>query len=657
MKRPPYTGSRLCGLLLFIAGSVLLTACAGRLASQSLAGRQQALSAAVAAIPQDVPEGINLLVRRATLAANTRRPAEMAPLASGDAGRDFAWVKNTTSTWSGGVLIPPGTTPPTYLAIFHAWHTCESDGDHVYTLLHTPEGWRLGAEIPETDPAGFRVRDHDLNVTLHVAQQAAAITDRVKIERTADTVPSFALIRLSQDFTVRQMAQKGPDGPAVPFQQVGGIIAFTPPAARTFTLWMRYAGAVSHRGSDYIRATEATLDSYWYPHIARLPATATVTATVPEGWTAIATGDRVQERKAADGAMTFTYRNDLPISFYTLDAGPYTITSRTVKGRTLSTWLLTPNPTLARSCLDLLSRALEFYDTHFAAFPFTHYTIVETQGPFDGALEAYSFATFGPGTLPSVIPHELAHTWWGGLVPCTYTHSMWDESFANYSDDLFQRVTQKPLGADKETRLDQGQAGLIRGSFVDACNAYAMKDACDTSNSQQSAVGYEKGQRVLRVLEEQIGQETMLRAMAAFIADHKRGEAAEWPEFERAVDKVTGQDYRWFFAEWVDRPGLPILELSNVRAVSGNASTQVEADVVQEGTPYRLKLPVTCTERNGDAVSKTVEIDAEPSAHISLRVPSDPTRLVLDPHAILPLESPSQNSTDTSPILYDFGSP
>ncbi|HLV80930.1 MAG TPA: hypothetical protein VKT32_11645, partial [Chthonomonadaceae bacterium] len=507
LTNSPAAGSRRFGLLLFVAGSLLLSACAGRLASQSLAGRPARLAAerAVAIVPRQIPEEITSLVRRATVAANTRHPAELAPLAAGDAGKDFAWARNTTSTWTGGVLVPPGANPPTYLAVFHAWHTCESDGDHVHLLAHTPEGWRLGAEIPETDPDGFRVRDHDLHVTFDIPRQAAAITDRVKIERTQDSIPPFALLRLSQDFTVRQMAQDGPDGPSVPFRQVGGILAFTPPAAKSFTLWMRYAGTVIHRGSDYIHSGEATLDSYWYPHIARLPATATVTATVPRGWTAIATGDRVAERKAADGAVTITYRNDLPISFYTLDAGPYTSTSRVVKGRTLSTWLLSPDPEISRNCLDLLSRALDFYDSHFALFPFHHYAIVETRGPFDGALEAYSFATFGPGTLPGVIPHELSHTWWGGLVPCPYTRSMWDESFADYSDNLFRRMTQNPPGAEKNSRLDQGQGGLIRGSFADACRAYALNAAFDTSNPQQASVGYGKGQRVLRVLEAQIG--------------------------------------------------------------------------------------------------------------------------------------------------------
>ena len=88
-----------------------------------------------------------------------------------------------------------------------------------------------------------------------------------------------------------------------------------------------------------------------------------------------------------------------------------------------------------------MAKALPFYEAHFGKFPYSHYALVETLGPFGGALEAYSFATFGGGAFQFATAHELSHTWWGGVVPNPYTRSMWNESFANYSDNLFRRLT------------------------------------------------------------------------------------------------------------------------------------------------------------------------------------------------------------------------
>ena len=607
-----------------------------------------------------VPAELKRLVRLATEDVNAHDISALRPLAAPDALPTFAWIRGrTTKLWAGDVLVVPQRNPANlppdalqnpanaaparmlYLAVFHAWHTCESDGDHVHRIEQTPDGWRLGAEIPETQTGGYRVRDHDLHVTLDIAKQTAAIRDQVKIEVTANPTLPVCLLRLSDDFHITGVKQSG----AVElFAQAGGVIAVLPSTTtpgHNFTVEMAYEGHVNHQGSDYILPNEATLDSYWYPHIARLPAKSTVTATAPSGWTAIAQGEKTQERRDADGATTVTYRNEVPNSFFTLDMGRYTITRRTVNGRVLSALLLTPNEERARRSLDLLAPSLDYFDKNFAPFPYTHYEIVETRGPFGGALEAYSFATFQSGTLPGTVTHELSHTWWGGLVPCPYTRSMWNESFAEYSSGLFGRMNRQ-AGAlmDAENAPPRGKRPNFGASF----DAFTLEEASDTSDGRQAAVGYGKGGLVMRVLEEEIGQATMLRCLQTFIKEHSKGEAAEWPEFERIVSKVTGQDYDWFFAQWMQRKGLPHVHLENVRSERAGDGYLVQGDIVQEGEPYRLHLPVRLDTQNGQAARQTLEAAGARTA-FRLQSPSAPTRLALDPNNLLPLAMTAEQGT------------
>lgn len=601
------------------------------------------------------PAELNALMTQAVAAANSRDPRAFAPLAEGDAARRFAWARSQTSHWQGGILTAPTPSgPPIYLAVFHAWHTCESDGDHIHTLAQTPQGWRLGPEIPETETGGFRLRDHDAQVRLDVPKQRAAIADHVRIEGIGADAPPFGLLRLSPDFRVTTLNLGKSDGPAVPFQQVGGIIAFAPPAENSFTLSMKYAGVVHHQESDYITTNEATLNSYWLPHTARLPATATITVTTPPGWDALAPGERIRERRSADGALVVTYRNDLPISFYTLDAGRYTITKRLYKNRTLATYFLRPDAAFAQRCLDRLERAMAFYEAHFGPFPYTRYSLVQTQGAFAGALESYSFATFGPRTLPDYIAHELAHTWWGGLVPCTYTRSMWNESFASYSDDLFQRLTARPARGFGARTASASSTRRAARRLNPAHYTVPLTEAHDTSDERHITVGYGKGTQVLRVLEAQIGQETMLRCLAAFARTHSRGAPAEWSDFEAAVRQVTGKDYRWFFAEWTERPGLPAVWLTDVTARrGGNGETFIEADIRQSGEPYRLSLPLLVRLRGGSTVAQTVEIQGAQTP-LRLRLPAPPARLLLDPEGILPLSAPPDTPPNTDLNTYEF---
>ena len=631
------------------------------------------------AAPPVVPPEIRSLMRQATEAVNARDMDALKAVATDAALPTLAWTRSkTTKHWNGDVLVMPvpsrsagganaraasssassaGTSSRpssivTYLAVFHAWHTCESDGDHIHVIERAGDGWRIGTEIPETETGGYRVRDHVLNAAFDVPKQFVTLQDQVKVEAVGTPLLPVCLLRMSEDFRVSKFTL---NGQAAPFQQAGGVLAFVPPApnsgragmqnnssASSFVVGLNYEGRVNHQGSDYILANEATLDSYWYPHIARLPATSTVTATAPPGWLAIAQGEKKQERQNADGSVTVTYRNDVPNSYFTVDIGRYTVTRRTVSGRVLSAYLLTANANRAERCLDELAQALAFYDKNFAPFPYTHYEVVETKGPFGGALEAYSFATFGPGTLPNTIAHELAHTWWGGLVPCAYTRSMWNEGFAEYSSGLFSRLNHKP--EEPLEGVEEAPGGGKRRSFGRAFDTVALADAHDTSGGADTSVGYGKGALVMRALEAQIGQETLLRCLQTFVKDHPRGEAAEWPEFARAVQKTTGQDYGWFFAQWVERTGLPRVRLENVTSQADGTGFVVRGEIVQEGEPYRLRLSVRLQTQAGKSLRQSLDVDGARTP-FELRSPSAPLRLTLDPDNVLPLATTTEQAT------------
>src|SRR5688500_17195 len=324
--------------------------------------------------------------------------------------------------WKLALLPMPGKASAEPLAVFYDFHTCESISDHIHRLVNTPSGWRFGPEIPETDTRGYRVRDHNLDVKYDLAKSLAVIVDSVTIERLPGA-SEVCLLRLSSDFKLD--AHNYAQNRKLPLTQAPGVIALEAPAGqKTFQVTLFYQGVVNHPSSDYVLPSESVLVSYWYPHIARLPAKHGVSATVPKGWTAIGQGELLGKQEKGD-EITFSYRNEIPTCYFTLDAGPYRITTREVNGRKFSLCELKSVPgRVEKSFADLIG-SLEFFEKSFGKYPYTHYEIVETLQPFGGALEAYSFATFASGTIPGAIVHEVAHTWWGGVVPNPYTRTMW----------------------------------------------------------------------------------------------------------------------------------------------------------------------------------------------------------------------------------------
>lgn len=518
-----------------------------------------------------------------------------------------------------------GRGPASYLIVFNDFHTCESIGDHIHLLQKRPDGWKVGPEIVERDTRGFRVRDHDLIVTLDLPNSGCAITDDVTMERVGPA-GTMCLLRLSSDMKVASIQLHGRPLAA---RIVPGLIAFTAPVARKFRLHLAYSGTVNHPGSDYIRPGEVVLCSYWYPHIARLPARHGVTVTVPSDWTAVGEGEQLGRSESTSG-VTYRFRNDIPTCYFTLDAGPYKITSRTVGGRRLSIYELSEQPGRAERALDTLAKCLSWYDHNFSRYPYTHYEAVETLGPFDGALEAYSFSTYNRGMF-GAIPHEVSHTWWGGIVPCPYTRSMWNESFASYSPGLWQRLT----GSDSQRKALRGGHQRIRSkAAADRPFPVPLAQAFDTSSGADSSAGYGKGAMVLAMLEDLLGTQAMLRAMRVFIADVRPGDAADWPDFERAVRKVTGTDYGWFFRQWVDRPGVPVIRLAEAHAAPSGDRWIVSGRITQSGDPYRLRIPIELSLPGGHSERQDVDL-RDSSAAFSITVNSKPTAVHLDPDGSL----------------------
>ena len=577
------------------------------------------------------PAEFNDLLKTAAAAANGKDYAALKPLTGGDPSQLLAWIKDTIYTkWEADYLLPPGYDgAKNSFIVFHHWHTCESDGDHIHPLIKTAEGWKIGAEILETETNGYRVRDHHLTVRFDIPQKSATIHDTVLLEQAPKPEFPFALLRLSVDFPISRFTSK--EGRPIPFTQVGDMVVFAAPKEQKFTLKLDYSGKVNHRDSDYIRDNEATLNTFWYPHIARLPATATVAVTAPAGWTPIAQGEQTAEKKLADGSITRTFRNEIPTCIFTVDIGKYSITERQFGRLTLSTYLLHKDDAFAAKSLDTLQKAMTFFEANFSRYPYTKYALVETLGPFPGALESYSFATFGGGSMQDTIPHELAHTWWGGVIPCAYTKSMWDESFAEYCDGLFKRLV--------ENEADKGASALQRRGAANIFNDFSMTTAHDTEDERQTAVGYLKGSLVMRALESEIGLTSLQKCFVAFLAEHPRGELAEWPEFEAVVNKITGKNYRWFFAQWMERTGLPVAHLENPTIKRDGEDYIAEADFVQtSGLTYRMRVPLTL-ETDGGPVASVLQADGKTS-HILIRTKSAPKRLLADPLGTLPIAAP-----------------
>ncbi len=490
--------------------------------------------------------------------------------------------------------------------------------EDVGEILLRRVGDRL-AFVPERDDLGVRIVRHELDVRLRVPEKRAEVVDRIALATTG--TGSFVL-RMSPAYRVSAVEDE--KGAKTPFTQAGGVVllkkgpkALTVHYAGTVDL-PQYAGSISDR--------EATLvNDYWYPMIARHPAPYGITVHAPKAWTTVGQGTRESDEVGATERVT-KFRMDLPVVYYSVSSGPYKTVEETIHGRKYTAWSPRLDEARMRAQAETYAAIVEFYGASFGASPFNGYGALDSPQYGGGALEAYSYATYGG--LWGEDAHEPAHTWWGGMINNTYLGSFWNESFAVFSDGLFHR--ENPLGDRKESRL----AFASEGGAGDDYGQVAIQDAGADTGPVASSLGYGKGSKVLGMLEQWLGTDLVVGCMKEWIATQPKGEPGDWPDFERiVVRRAMGKDVKGFFDDWIRRPGN-----ADFDATASWANGQARIDLKWNGPRFRMPLTVML-ESAGKRAFTTVWLDGSdhpvliPSATKPELVSVDPWRQAVRPLA------------------------
>ncbi|HZH98319.1 MAG TPA: hypothetical protein VEX38_05060, partial [Fimbriimonadaceae bacterium] len=215
--------------------------------------------------------------------------------------------------------------------VFGTKITSQDIGEQVFE-------WRDGkltAYVDEQNDWGYRITNHDFDISFKPAEKTAILSDRVTIARR-EGAEGQVLLRMSPQYVVSSISDGNRE---VPFQQASGVLLAAAPVSKTFTYRISYSGVVNlpqYAGS--INSNEALLtNDYWYPMIARKPATFTARVRAPKGWTVVTQGDKVGEQEGPDG-KTFEYKMGLPVVYFSLSAGPFRTGTDVVAGRQVHTF-------------------------------------------------------------------------------------------------------------------------------------------------------------------------------------------------------------------------------------------------------------------------------------------------------------------------------
>jgi aminopeptidase N len=369
----------------------------------------------------------------------------------------------------------------------------------------------------------------------------------------------------------------------------------------------------------------------------------------PERLTVVANG-ALENRTTSLGRTVWSWRESRPLPTYLMVIAAAELVEHTVADArcvfTESGGCLTQTVyTSADSNVavpEAFSRAADitaFYSSIVAPFPYEKLAHLQSSTIFGGMENAtaifYSDQLFRRGTMTTgLIAHETAHQWFGDAVTEREWAHLWlSEGFATYFAELYG---EHAFGHD--TLVARMRA--IRQKLVsDSAGDVGTRPVIDTAETQYMHLlntnSYEKGGFVLHMARALVGDSAFFQGVRRYYLAHRHGNAVS-DDLRSALEETSGRDLRWFFDQWLRRPGFP--ELATTWSYD-RAAQRVYLVVAQRPRfgNFRFPLVVEIEQRNGALWRTTVDVPAVATSRFELPLVLDasPRRVTFDPDAQL----------------------
>lgn len=420
------------------------------------------------------------------------------------------------------------------------------------------------------------------------------------------------------------------------------------PASQPITLRMRWSGALINpeggplatRRLAYVGNEGSYLmyASRWFPFhdYAADRATSDITFIVPQGLQVAGTSDDpiVAQPAPKEGAIRYRFVHRQPVLIGNFAAGQYINKNLRYSKYDLQLYAMPGSEKRLETFAELTGKVLEFYTRKYGPPLFGNRLVVVQID--DESLDTYS----GPGMIflsskmfdttrpvpEEKIEREIAYQWWGQTVGLKSFDDAWlSQGLAEWSAFAFRETTLSAGGLDAAQREQQERALTFEQT---ASIARAPSALDDQSAAYQSIVFY-KGSMIFRMLRETMGRDKFDQLLGQFAQNYK-GKNASIDDFEQLAAKISQENLRYFFAQWVEGTGVPefTVDYQIIRTRSGKFRTRGTVKQNLES----LRMPVELLLRaEGDNQQKIVRVEGR-SEDFDFESNGQPIEVVVDPN-------------------------
>lgn len=413
--------------------------------------------------------------------------------------------------------------------------------------------------------------------------------------------------------TLRVSGVWGPKGDALDYvqedknhdAQLEVVLPVALSKGQSVDLTLTYAGkdAVKAVGETSYFLMEGARDS-WYPNVDGSDNFAEyhMVFRIPNDLMVVATGTRVTEHKEGKQLVSeWQTGAPIPVAGFTLGKFKVNVSESNklkIQVQSYANTEIGTGPIGVVSTTGMLAAAtsqgdaaVQIYTDYFGEIPFDHVSLTQQQDCtfgqswpqlvflpdcyfYDSTTKHFmgldSKITFDTQYMKIVLPHEVAHQWWGQTVGFGSYRDQWmSEGFADFSASLYLMMTNKKMDTYYDFWKEERRRLLDRNSQgqrpVDI-GPVTMGQRVNTSRSGDDVYQhliYPKGAYILHMLQmmyftTQYQEEPFKQAMRAFVKEYT-GRVATTEDFEASLEKTMppwvdvygNHKLDWFFNEWV----------------------------------------------------------------------------------------------------------
>jgi len=298
-----------------------------------------------------------------------------------------------------------------------------------------------------------------------------------------------------------------------------------------------------------------------------------------------------------------------------------------------------------------MADSIRFFQETFD-FPLPLETVIGTRGvpgqDYAGHI-TYSSPTFDLDSAwrgEWYIALRTAELFWGGQIDWESYRDRWlVDALSAYSAIMYLEAASGDWGLVKRGPIKDYQELLrLRQRQLASATATRFKllGPLDVGFRERipgvTPPGYNrsKGLSVLHMLNGMLG-DRFEPVLATFLRTHAGGSAST-RDFIAMVEQETGEDWGWFFHQWVYNTGVPAYEWTHTLAEAPDADGlyQLDISMTQADVPEGFRMPVTFGLEYGAANEErlTFEMD-QPSKTHTVRLPRRPVKVTFDPEHFL----------------------